>query len=212
MLAASRAFRFKYVYMGIDIGASNVALPTSRLAEAIKGRLGLASPRHAPRAGARGAGTARRRGALWSLARLANRLADEWYRQAVSSVYQLRGFTVLYDRHFVFDFAEEVAGGGPEGFDRRVHRWLLDRFYPRPDLTIFLDAPGELLFARKGELTVEELERRRHAFLRIGRDVPGFVRVDASRPLAEVHAAIVQEIARMKGLSPGTAALGGMAR
>ncbi len=214
MLAESRELRFKYIYMGIDVGASNVALPTSRLAQALKARLKGQTPRNRPGPNRPAPADCPElpRGAAWAAARLANRLADEWYRQGVSWFYQLRGFTALYDRHFVFDFAPEVTGEGAGRLDRRIHRWMLTRFYPRPDLTVFLDAPGELLFARKGELTVEELERRRQAFLAIGRDVPGFVRVDATRPLPEVYAAVVREVARLKGPAPGLAVPGRTAR
>lgn len=204
MLEESGMYKFKYVYMGIDIPASNIALPTSRLVERIKNRparlrgtarVSAASP------GRDSAPNGRRRGprrTLWALARLVNRLADEWYRQSVSWVYQRRGFTVLYDRHFVFDFAPEVAGVAPETLDRRLHRWCLAHLYPRPDLVIFLDAPGELLFARKGELTIEELERRRRAFLQVGRRMPDFIRVDATLPLSQVYAEVTRQIVRIK--------------
>ncbi|HSK11137.1 MAG TPA: hypothetical protein VK911_16260 [Vicinamibacterales bacterium] len=196
MLEESGLLPFKYIYMGIDIRASNHALPTSRLAEKIKARTGRQERRPPARSGGsparprkRGAGQAVR-----GMARLANRLADEWYRQAVSWWYQARGFTALYDRHFVFDFTLELSGDAAEPLDRRLHRWCLSRLYPRPDVVIFLDAPGELLFARKGELTVDELERRRQAFLRLGSKTRGFVRVDATRPLPDVYEAVAGHI------------------
>jgi thymidylate kinase len=103
---------------------------------------------------------------------------------------------VLYDRHFVFDFAPEIAGDRAAALDRRIH-WRLLRFYPRPDLVIFLDAPGAVLYARKGEWTIEELERRRQAFLRVGERTRGFVRVDATRPLDEVCAEVSRHVAHL---------------
>jgi hypothetical protein len=69
-----------------------------------------------------------------------------------------------------------------------------------------LDAPGHVLFARKRESTVEELERRRQAFLRQGERLPGFVRIDATRPLDEVYAdvaAVVLRFARTQGSDKG---------
>jgi thymidylate kinase len=179
MLMQSRAARFKYLYMGIDLPGSNVKLPTARLIERLQ-----AAPRrsHGAAAAARG------------YARLLHRLAEEWFRQAVSWGYQCRGYVVLYDRHFALDFAPEiVADAAALPPHKRIHNWCLRRLYPLPDLIIFLDAPGELLYARKGELNVAELERRRQGFLRLGARVPGFVRVDASRPLHEVY----EEIARL---------------
>jgi thymidylate kinase len=189
MLQQSAALRVRYLYMGVDIPASNVALPTSRVMAWLKARRGVADrpgapPLHAVR---------RRRGRPRDLLRLVNTLAEEWFRQAVSWVHEARGFVVLYDRHFVYDFAPEITGRD-QPLDRRIHRWCLQHLSRRPDLVIFLDAPGELLFARKGESTVEELERRRQAFRQLGARVPGFVRVDAARPLAEVHAEVVAHV------------------
>lgn len=195
MLQESGATSFKYLYMGVDIPASNLALPTSRWVERLKSRPESAGPAdtgtrpHHP-------GPGRRGGGLRGFARLGNRLAEEWFRQLVSWVHQARGFTVLYDRHFVFDFAPEIAGGD-EPVDRRIHRWCLMHFYPRPDMVIFLDAPGALLFARKGESTIAELERRRQGFLRLGQRTPGFVRVDATRALPEVYAEVAAHITRL---------------
>jgi thymidylate kinase len=174
MLMQSQLVPFKYLYMGIDIPRSNVALPTSRLVERMKAR----SP------------GAQRHSSLGGVLRLVHRLGDEWFRQAVSWLYQVRGYTVLYDRHFALDFAPEIVTVGTEvlPWHKRMHMWCLSKLYPLPDVVIFLDAPGELLFARKGELTIAELERRRQGFLALGRRIPGFVRIDATRPLPEVYA------------------------
>jgi thymidylate kinase len=191
-LEESGLMPFRYLYMGVNIDASNVALPTSRLAERLKRRSG-APPSDRPLPQNEDV-RRRRRGGIRALARLSNRLAEEWFRQLVSWWYQLRGFVVLYDRHFVFDFAPEIEAGGADSLDRRVHRWCLRHLYPHPDLVIFLDAPGEVLFARKRESTVEELERRRQAFLRQGERLPNFVRVDASRPLEEVYQEVTTQI------------------
>jgi hypothetical protein len=198
MLEQSGLLPFRYLYMGVDIGASNLALPTSRLVQRLKEQhLG---PGSSSRRGGdardqrRGSGSGRHRATIRGFLRLANRLAEEWFRQFASWYYQVRGFTVLYDRHFVFDFAPEIAGGVTEPLDKRLHRWCLLHLYPRPGLVVFLDAPGALLFARKGESTPDELERRRQAFLRVGEKIPGFVRVDATRPLDDVYADVVRHV------------------
>jgi thymidylate kinase len=185
-LESSAILPIRYIYMGVDIAASNVALPTTRLFDQIRSR------NRSARGAGSGAGGAhvrtQERSAyqqLWAAARLANHLAEEWYRQIVSWWLQRRGFIVLYDRHFVLDFSPEVATD--RAWDRRVHQRLLAHLYPHPDLVVFLDAPGEVLFARKGESTVAELERRRAAFLRYGEGRPNFVRLDATRALDEVY-------------------------
>lgn len=198
MLERSGALPIRSLYMGVAISSSNVMLPTTRLAGWLK-RRGEApatpgDPAPLPAPGGRRRGRKR----LRAVARLANRVVEEWYRQLVSWGYQLRGFVVLYDRHFLFDFAPEIMAGREETLEQRLHRWSLTFFYPRPDLVIFLDAPAEVLFARKGELTVPELERRRQAFLRQGERVPNFVRVDATRPLGEVYQEVLSHILRVR--------------
>jgi thymidylate kinase len=72
-----------------------------------------------------------------------------------------------------------------------VHGFLLEHVYPKPDLVVFLDAPPAVLLARKGEGTLESLERRRQEYLDLAARTPHFVTVDAARPLDEV----TQEVA-----------------
>lgn len=192
-LAASGLLPFKYLYMGVNLDASNVSLPTVRLAAKLKRHLRRTPPGGVP---ANASGSPRRSAAewAWSAARLGNHLVDEWYRQLVSWYYQARGFVVLYDRHFVFDFSPQIVAGMGASTDRRIHHWLVTHAYPRPHLVFFLDAPGDVLFARKGESTVVELERRRRAFALQGAHLPNFIRVDATRPLDEVYAEIVTHL------------------
>jgi thymidylate kinase len=205
MLERAEAVPCKYLYMGIDIPASNIALPTARWIERLKLR---SRPGHRPAGPAPRQPRRTLRGWAWAYARLVHRLADEWFRQAVSWIYQARGFVVLYDRHFAFDFAQEIAGAD-EPLDRRLHRWCLQYLYPHPDLVLFLDAPGAVLFARKGESDVAELERRRQGFLALGRHTSGFVRVDATRPTQEVYHDVVSHIARLRASGPGVPQPGG---
>jgi len=191
-LESSNLLPFRYLYMGVAISSSNAALPTSLLWNRLKEQR-----RHNGPAARAEPSSCRRlqynpRHAIRATARLANRLAEEWFRQLISRYYLLCGFVVLYDRHFVFDFAPEISVGG--SLHDRFHRWYLARCYPRPDLVLFLDAPGEILFARKGESTVEELERRRQAFLRQGKRISNFIRVDATRPLEQVYGDLCNHI------------------
>ena len=172
LLLQSGVARFKYLYMGVDVPRGHLASPATRLAARWKDPSSL---------------TVGLRGIARGYARLIHRLTDEWFRQLVSWTYQARGYTVLYDRHFALDFAPEIIAGGPQPLHKRIHAWSLRWLYPLPDLIIFLDAPGETLYARKGELNVIELERRRQGFLRLGSRLRGFVRVDATRPLLEVY-------------------------
>jgi thymidylate kinase len=67
---------------------------------------------------------------------------------------------------------------------------MLDRVYPRPDLTIVLDAPAEVLFARKPEGTPDLLERRRREYLDLAGEINHAV-IDASQPQDRVESAVI---------------------
>jgi thymidylate kinase len=71
---------------------------------------------------------------------------------------------------------------------------MLQRAYPKPDLTIMLDAPAERLHARKPEATVAWLERRRRQYLGLAAVVPDLVVLDVDRPLDDVVADIADLI------------------
>jgi thymidylate kinase len=202
-LETSGLLPFKYLYMGVSITSSNTALFTSRLAERFKRRSrGAAASSHGESTEPSRRGKVGVRHRLRAAARLTNRLADAWFRQGLSWYYQLRGMVVLYDRHFVFDFAPEITVGTADSLEKRLQRWCLTRLYPSPDLVIFLDAPGEVLFARKGELSPAELERRRQGFLRQGERLPNFVRVDATRPLEVVYQEVAEHIVKFQRRMP----------
>lgn len=128
--------------------------------------------------------------------RLTNRLAEEWYRQFLSWKYQRKGHIVVYDRHFQFDFERNRNGAQENGFRLTdwLHRWCLANLYPPPDLVIYLDAPAEVLYARKREATVEYLESRRQAFLQQGRQLPNFVVIDTTQPPDIVYSQIVAKL------------------
>lgn len=191
-LLTSGRLPLRYLYMGINVASSNVALPTSRLLQRLRHGRTRPTTTHSSgpaRAKARGAKASLRAGA-----RLLYRLSEEWYRQALCWLYQLRGEIVLCDRHFLYDFYEPAERLAAKGLADRLHLWMLRRVYPRPDLVLFLDAPAELLMARKGEATLEFLEGRRAAMLEIGAGDPRFVRIDATKPLDAVGAEVEARI------------------
>ena len=197
-LPAELALPAEYVYMGVSRESSNLLLPTSRLIHAIKRARG-APPDAAGPPDPAGVRKPRPRGlrrrafvAARSSARLGNQLAEEWYRQIVVWTHMLRGRIVVFDRHFFSDYyAYDVTGDG-RPLDRRLHGFVLSRLYPKPDLVVYLDAPGEVLRARKGEGSVEALERRRGDYLALARVAKNFAVVDASRPLDDVTADVVR--------------------
>jgi thymidylate kinase len=179
----------KYVYLGINLEASNFMLPTTRLVYALKrmrgGQLDMGGPpdprraKKLPRWGVK-----RVAAELKSGLRMVNLLAEEWYRQGVIWYYLRRGNIVLFDRHFLFDyyFHDVVARDAQRPLSSHLHGFMLRHFYPRPDLVICLDAPAEVLFARKGEGTVETIEQRRQEYLQLRNLVDHFVLVDVTQP------------------------------
>jgi thymidylate kinase len=187
-----------YLYMGDNPEAVTHSLPTTRLAAALKRRMGRMPDKGPPdwRPAAR---KPRSRNPLKralrgtkSLLRTGNQIAEEYYRWFLSWRARRAGRIVLFDRHFFTDYyAWDVIGGrGERTLARRLHGAVLSRTYPKPDLVIYLDAPAELLLARKGEGTLETLERRRGDYLQLAPLLPAFVTVDAARPLDEVVAAV----------------------
>jgi thymidylate kinase len=182
----------KYVYMGVNLDSSNLVLPTTRLILEIKrargGRPDMAGPPDRTRVKPRPKGMVKRVAAgLKSNLRLANLMAEEWFRQGLVWYYQRRGHIVLFDRHFFSDYAHDIAGNGARRpLAERIHGFMLARFYPRPDFVICLDAPAEVLFARKGEGTLELLERRRQEYLHLRGVVKHFATVDATQSEDEV--------------------------
>jgi thymidylate kinase len=77
-----------------------------------------------------------------------------------------------------------------------VHGWLLAHAYPKPDLVVYLDAPAEVLLARKQEGTLESLEQRRQDYLRLAEVFEHFVVVDATRPPEVVASDVADAIMR----------------
>jgi thymidylate kinase len=71
---------------------------------------------------------------------------------------------------------------------------MLNHIYPQPDLVIFLDAPPEVLFSRKGETTLDYLQQKRKTFLEQGKKTANFVRIDATQPIDAVFAKVTQTI------------------
>jgi thymidylate kinase len=65
---------------------------------------------------------------------------------------------------------------------------LVGRVFPQPDLVILLDAPPEVLHARKREVSFEETTRQREAYLELVHQLPNGHVVDASKPVHEVVA------------------------
>lgn len=179
-----------YLYMGVSSDSSNRQLPTTKLAHKIKRARGAAPDTAGPQPPKPPPGPAsplkRLRRSTRSTLRLTNRLAEEWYRQIIAMRALRKGSIVVFDRHFVADYHAADMTGEQRTLARRVHGWLLLKTYPHPDLIVFLDAPAEVLFARKGEGTIASLTRRREEYMALRNEVEDFVVVPATQPLPDV--------------------------
>jgi thymidylate kinase len=200
-LEASSPLPVKYLYMGVSPLSSNHALPTTRLIAQVKRALGrdpdMAGPPDPSRARPLPSHPARR--VLYEgrrLASLANKLAEQAYRQALAASYRRRGTIVVSDRDFFADYyAHDIASTAPNRpLASYLHGFILRRFYRRPDLLIFLDAPAEVLYARKGEGSVALIDSRRQEYLLLRDQVAHFVTVDAAQPYEEVLQQVVEII------------------
>lgn len=184
-----------YLYMGVNLEASSVMLPTTRAVLAVKRRRGgrgdMTVGHLEP--GWRSAGPI---AGVRRLIRITNWIAEEAYRAALARRIQRRPALVVFDRHFFCDYyASAVApSAGARPLDTRIHGYVLRRWYPRPDLTLFLDAPPEVLIARKAGETLEQVARRRLDYLNLASVLPAFEVVDANRPVSEVVDDIVGRI------------------
>jgi len=183
----------KYVYMGVNLESSNLVLPTTRILLEIKRARGarpdMAGPPDPERVKPLPKNKLKRAAVELKVGlRMANLMAEEWFRQAIVWRHLRQGNIVLFDRHFFADYyaLEIVDDGTKKPIGRRVHSYMLKHYYPKPDLIICLDAPAEVLFARKGEGTPALLERRRQEYLQLRNVVDHFATVDATQSQAEV--------------------------
>jgi thymidylate kinase len=187
----------KRIYMGVNLDASSLMLPTTRLLVAAKRARG--GPPDlvgmAPDSARTGGPRTWRRSARGT-ARMMVWILEEWLRQAVAWRYSRAGYLVVFDRHFLADYYHSDIEPRSErrGAISALHGWMLQHAYPKPDLVICLDAPGSVLFARKPESSQEWVEQRRRQYLRLADALPAFVVVDADRPLDEVFTDVVDAI------------------
>jgi len=99
----------------------------------------------------------------------------------------VRSTLVLFDRYLLYVLVDprRYRYGGPA--------WLIQALWwlaPKPDLVILLDAPAEVLQARKRDLPLEETERQRAAYRElVGNLANGHV-VDAAQSVGQVAAQV----------------------
>lgn len=165
-LTKDHFLRAKLVYMGSNIAASTVGLPTTKwLHQRLKARDSVKKKKK-------------------NLSFLAlkgfsfiNRLVEQWYRAGAALGYLLRGRLVVFDR-YIYDSWLNKPAKTPW---KRLRRKMFESICPTPDLVVLLDAPGKMLWERKHEHTPEWLEQQRHGYLALKERVPQMRVVDATQ-------------------------------
>lgn len=166
-----RHLNARFIYMGDNLKASNIGLPTTPWFKRKKKQ--------------------KRKNPLLKLFlamfNFPNSLLEQWYRIAVGGYYRSRGKFVVYDR-YVYD---SWINPPVTRLLKKIRRFLIERTCPTPDLVILLDAPGSVLFARKGEHTPEGLESKRQAYLALQKQLSNLLVVDATQDAQTVQAEVI---------------------
>lgn len=188
----------RYLYMGVNLESSSEMLPTTRLVLSAKRRRGE-RPDMTARVAASPGGRTGAVATLRGVVRIGAWIAEEWYRALLAARARRRGQVVVFDRHFFCDYyatdVRPVQAGEPRRpLASRIHGAVLRRWYPRPDATFLLDAPADVLFARKGEGTIESIEQRRADYRALADVLPAFTIVDVDRSVDSVVADIVERV------------------
>lgn len=196
----------KRIYMGVNPTAATHALPTTRLIWFLNRVLKRPRPNYDMDSQPQAAKEQHQRNSLKQLFSevksaffVLNRVSEQWYHQWVCWYYQWRGHLVLIDRHFYLDYlALKLTNPARRSVVAwRIHDFLIERVYPRPDLTLYLDAPPEVLFARKQEVSLARLETMRRAYNQIRDHVPAFDALDATESAEQVYEAAKRRISTM---------------
>ena len=123
-------------------------------------------------------------------------LARPWAAAAKSLVaeyHRAHGRLVVFDR---YTYDALIPPRGRLASLKRPYFWILAHAAPAPQLVVVLDAPGELLFARKGESDPVRLEEDRLAFRALGARLGGVTIVDAAQPADAIRVEVTDLIWR----------------
>lgn len=133
------------------------------------------------------------RSRLGSWAKLAYYLADAWLGFFFFIVPgRVRSTWVVYDRWLVDVLVD------PKRYRLRLPGWVLRgfvRLLPQPDLVFVLDAPTEVLQARKQEVPPEETERQRHAYRSLADSLSCAHLISVDRPVEAAVADVRRQVA-----------------
>ena len=105
-----------------------------------------------------------------------------------------RGRVVVFDR-YVYDMLLD------ERMERHpLMRKMITEVFPRPTLTVLLDAPAEVLRMRKSDHPLERLKKMRLDYLSLRRQLPGILVLPSTRPVKELVAALLERLCAFRAL------------
>lgn len=164
-MVQDRILKARGVYMGGNLAASTFTLPTTRfLHQRAKSKNGFPNTKPATNM-------------IFKGLAFCSRVVEQWLRAGIAHYHLLRGRFVVFDR-YIFD---SWLNPKPRTLWKRIRRFLFEAVLPRPHLVILLDAPGKILYERKGEHTPEWLEEQRQRYLRLRDHIPNLHVLDAAQ-------------------------------
>jgi thymidylate kinase len=101
-----------------------------------------------------------------------------WSRYLRARYHQARGRLVVFDRYIYDAVAPHPNRLNPA---QRLSRFLAGHLCPGPDMMVLLDAPGSVMYARKGAYTAATLENWRWHFRALASRSPSSHVIDATR-------------------------------
>jgi thymidylate kinase len=132
------------------------------------------------------------------------RLAEQQYRHVLALQHRARGGIVVFDRCALDLDVNARVRRAPRPWRARLRNALLHAGALRPDLVLVLDAPGEVLYARKGEHSPGQLDRMRRAYAALQARCPDVVMIDAARDATTVRRTVTSLLwVRCAARTPG---------
>ena len=176
------------MYLGVSAASATHPLPTTRLLHQARVSTGQPLPAAGPPDTTSNAGSARSTmGQVRAFGRLANRVSEELYQEAIRRWHQARGRVVVCDRFYLADFhAHDLSDDPSRTWDRRVHGAFLRWCFSAPDLVVLLTAPAEVLYERKHEGSIDSLTRRQAEYASYAQTVTEALVVDATKPIVDI--------------------------
>ncbi len=98
---------------------------------------------------------------------------------------------VVFDRYY-YDYFVDLKRY-QYSFSERIPKVFMFMI-PKPELVIILDAPSEVLYYRKQELTLDEIARQRSLYIKISEKIQCATIIDVNRPVEKVIQDIIDKI------------------